>query len=479
MSTQRQTKIVATIGPASNSRERIAEMVRAGMNVARLNFSHGDHETHRQVTQWIREVSEESGTPVAILQDIQGPKIRVGDLDGGERWVEEGEEIELFPATGVAVAGGLPIEYPNLLEDVEAGHQILLVDGMIRLEAVAKGPRAIRVRVRVGGLVRDHAGVAFPNSELRASAVTRKDIRDLEFGQELDVDLIAASFVRSGADVRMVTELAGGRTPVIAKIELAAAYERLDGILDEAAGVMVARGDLGVQLPLQKIPRIQRDILRRANARGAITITATEMLESMTHSQRPTRAEVTDVSTAVLAGTDAVMLSAESAIGKYPVRSIEVMDIICREVEREKEARASIELGLQGDQERLASATAQAAATAANDLGIETIVAFSESGATARLISKHRPSAQIVAFTSNPRTHRQMALLWGVRPVLFDHFESTDEMIAAAEKRVLELGLCRREETIVMVAGIPPGHGASTNVLKFHQVGEGGFSGRR
>jgi pyruvate kinase len=476
---QRQTKIVATLGPASSTRERIVEMVRAGMNVARLNFSHGDHDNHRQVATWVREAADEVGTSVALLQDIQGPKIRVGTLDGGQRKFEDAEEVELYPVGGRTVDGGVPIDYPHLLDDVEVGHQILLADGMIRMEAIAKGSRSISARVRIGGTARSNAGVAFPHSELRASAVTRKDIRDLEFGAEIGVDLIAASFVRSGADVRMVTELAGGRTPVIAKIELAAAYDRLDGILDEAAGVMVARGDLGVQLPLQRIPRVQRDILRRANSRGAITITATEMLESMTNSQRPTRAEVTDVATAVLAGTDAVMLSAESAIGKFPVRSIEVMDIICREVESDPDGHATVDIALRNDRERTAAATARAAAQAAGELGIETIVAFSDSGATARLISKHRPGARIVAFTSNERTYRQMALLWGVRPVLFDHYESTDELIAGAERRLLELELCRKGETVVMVAGIPPGHGASTNILKFHEVGEGGFSGRR
>jgi pyruvate kinase len=270
--------------------------------------------------------------------------------------------------------------------------------------------------------------------------------------------------------VRLVSELAGPDTPVVAKIELAAGYQNLDGILETAPAIMVARGDLGVQLPLQRIPLIQLDILSRTNAAGRIVITATEMLESMTHATRPTRAEVTDVASAVLAGTDAVMLSAETATGQYPVPAVETMDVICREVEGSLGPPALGHELLRDGDERFPSATAKAAVEAATALGIDTIVAFTESGNSARLVSKYRPLARVLAFTPEPRTMARMALYWGVRPLSFERLESTDQMIAFAEQKVLELGICRPGDAIVLMAGVPPNERASTNLMKLHVV---------
>ena len=467
---ERKTKIVATLGPACSTYERIRELVAAGMDVARLNFSHGDYKTHRQLADWVRAAAEEEGRVVALLQDIQGPKLRVGVFPGGSIELADGTEVRLLTGAGEGDAQTIYLDYPYLAEDIQVGEEVLLADGLIRLVVTGTAPHGLRARVVTGGTLGGQKGVAFPQSELRMPAITDKDRRDIAFGRELGVDFVAASFVRSAADVRLVSELAGEETPIVAKIELAAGYAQLDGILDVAPAIMVARGDLGVQLPLQRIPLIQLDILRRTNAAGRIGITATEMLESMTHATRPTRAEVTDVASAVLAGTDAVMLSAETATGQYPVRAVEVMDTICREVESSLgPPTLGHELLRDGD-ERFPSATAKAAVEAASALGIQTIVAFTETGNSVRLLSKYRPLARILAFTPEPRTMARMALYWGVRPLSFDRLDSTDEMIAFAERKLLELGICQPGDAVVLVAGVPPNERHSTNLMKLHVV---------
>ncbi len=469
----RQTKIVATLGPAVADADKIAELVGAGMDVARLNFSHGDHETHRRFATWVREAAAKVGANVALLQDIQGPKIRVGDFPDGQLVLERDQTVELVPGSGRAGPGQVAIDYEHLLDDLHPGHHVLLADGVIRIEVEERTGDALKGRVLLGGTLGDHKGVAFPEVPLRVPSVTEKDRADLEFGRELQVDYVAASFVRTAADVMEVAALARPGTPIIAKIELAAAYANLDEIIEVAHAVMVARGDLGVELPLERIPLVQADILERVNDVGLLTITATEMLESMTHVPRPTRAEVTDVATAVLAGTDAVMLSGETAMGDYPVEAVQTMDIICREVESHQHTeRRLVHPELLTREANFASATAKAAVEAATDLGLSTIVAFTESGSTARLLSKYRPAAQIVAFTANPGTLRRMALYRGVRATEFGRREYTDLMIAAAEKYLEKEGICARGEGVVMVAGIPPNQQASTNLMKLHIIGE-------
>jgi pyruvate kinase len=467
---ERKTKIIATLGPAVSSYERIRELVVAGMDVARLNFSHGDYKTHRQLADWVRAAAEEEGRCVALLQDIQGPKIRVGTFADGSTTLQAGSEVTLRAGEGRGDGEHVYINYPFLLEDILPGEDVLLADGLIRLHVTGAAAEGLLARVVVGGELGDHKGVAFPHSELRTPAVTEKDRRDLTFGRELGVDYVAASFVRSAADVRQVMELAGAETPIVAKIELAAGYAQLDDILAVSPAVMVARGDLGVQLPLQRIPLIQLDILARTAAAGRVAITATEMLESMTHATRPTRAEVTDVASAVLAGTDAVMLSAETATGSYPVRAVEAMDTICREVESSLGPPHPGPGLLQDGDERFPSATAKAAVEAATSLGIATIVVFTETGNTARLLSKYRPQARILAFTPEQRTMARMALYWGVRPLRFDRLSSTDEMVAFAERALLGHGFCQAGEAVVILAGVPPNERHSTNLMKLHTV---------
>ena len=327
----RKTKIIATLGPAVGSLEGVRALIDAGMNVARLNFSHGGHDTHRQFFEWVRQAADEAELPIAIMQDIQGPRIRVGTFPGGAVTLATGDEVTLTPGSGEGDARTIYVENIDAA-DLRAGSPILACDGLIVMETIFASDGAAKAKVTEGGVLGDLKGVAFPGTHVDIPAVTPKDEADLAYGQELGVDYVAASFVSSAEDVRMVKKLAQG-TPVIAKIETAIGYANLDGILDEAAGAMVARGDLGVELSFEAVPNAQQDILARANARSRLSITATEMLESMTTSPRPTRAEVTDVSNAVLDGSDAVMLSAETAVGEFPFKAVEAMDRICLEAE--------------------------------------------------------------------------------------------------------------------------------------------------
>ncbi|MDP9495273.1 MAG: pyruvate kinase [Actinomycetota bacterium] len=467
----RHTKIIATLGPAVADEASIRGLVEAGMDVARLNFSHGDREFHRALAGWVREAAREAGRTVAILQDVQGPKLRVGEFPAGAIRLKKGDQVHLVPGSGVGARDVIPVGYDQLLTDVLPGHRVLLADGLIRLDVIGLSDNGLVAEVQVGGDLSDHKGVAFPDSLLSTESVTPKDEVDLSFGRELGVDFVAASFVRTGDDVRKVGELSGD-IPVIAKIELAQAYENLDDIIEPSFGVMVARGDLGVQLPLERIPLIQADILRRTNAAGRISITATEMLESMTKNPRPTRAEVTDVATAVIAGTDAVMLSGETAVGDYPAQTVAAMAEICRVVEEDTLSnRGDHPVPFVGDGNTVASAVAQAATEVAINLGATAIVAFTESGNTARLISKYRPEGRIVAFSPNDATLRRMALLWGVSPHEFERRDHSDDEMAAGSAILVREGLANVGDTVVMVAGVPPNIQASTNLLKVHVIG--------
>ncbi len=470
----RRTKIIATMGPSTEDPEVIRAMVAAGMDVARLNFSHGTAEDHRRMAGWIREAAAAEGRAVGILQDVQGPKLRLGAFPDGPQQVSRGESVEVIPAT-VAEGGAIPIVYEGLLRDVEVGHRIVLADGLVRLRVTEVAADRLRADVEISGTVSDRKGVAFPDSDLDTPTITEKDEQDLVVGREIGVDYVAASFVRSAADIERVRAIAGD-VPIIAKIELAAGYERLDEILSAADGAMVARGDLGVQYPIQRIPAIQEEILQRTNRAALVSITATEMLESMIHAPRPTRAEVTDVTNAVRNGTDAVMLSGETAVGDYPVRVVEVMSIICEEADA---APAQVRVDFLSKVPTFASATAKAAVQVVEDLGLQTIVAFTESGTTARLLSKYRPEASVIAFTPEPDVYRRMALYRGVESLMFDRRDTTDLMLAAAEKQLEKDGLAERGEVVVMVAGIPPNQQASTNLLKLHVIGERSRRGAR
>ncbi len=470
---RRMTKIIATLGPASDDADTIAELVDAGVDVARLNFSHGDHDWHRQTAEHVRRASEAAGRPVALLQDIQGPKIRVGTFPGGAVELAVGDELRLEAGEHEGASGTLAIGYEHLVDDLDSGQSILLADGRVRLVVEGSDGDALTARVVDPGTVKDRQGAAFPGAPLRVATVTDKDRSDLAFGRELGVDYVAASFVRTADDITEVAAIAAPGTPIIAKIELAAAYQRLKSILDVAHGAMVARGDLGVEMELEQLPRVQQDILYQTNRAGDVSITATEMLESMTRSWRPTRAEVTDVASAVLAGTDAVMLSGETAVGRHPARVVKMMDRICREVEGGPRHLDTPSIDFLQEEAPVPSATTRAAVEAAADLELDAIIAFTESGSTARLLSKYRPRARVIAFTPEPSTYRRMALYWGVEARLFERFDSTDEMLSFAAAKLVEESICRPGETVAMVAGIPPNQRASTNFMKLHQIADG------
>jgi len=465
----RKTKIIATLGPAVASYEAIRDLIVAGMDVARLNFSHGDFDSHRRFVEWIRRASEELDKPIAILQDIQGPRIRVGTFPGGGVSLEPGAEILL--RSGEAEGSESVVYIENLAAArLTTGSPVLMSDGLINVEVKSWDGEMARATVVEGGKLRDHKGVAFPGAIIDVPAVSDKDVADLAFGRTLEVDYVAASFVSSGLDVKRVKNLVPG-TPVIAKIESVVGFGNLDDILSEAYGAMVARGDLGVELSYEAVPRAQKAILNRSNARAKISITATEMLESMNSSPRPTRAEVSDVAAAVLDGSDAVMLSSETAVGKYPTRAVAAMARICKEAEASPDYGRGPEIHFLEDRARFASATAQACVDAAENLDLRAIVAFTESGSTARLISKYRPHTDIFAYTPREGTYRRLALYSGVTPLRFEGVDSTDLMIEHAERSLLDLGIVEAGDGVVIAAGIPPNQAATTNLMKLHSIG--------
>ena len=466
---QRHTKIIATLGPSVASQEGVRSLVEAGMDVARLNFSHGGHDLHRQFYDWVRSAAREVGRTIAIMQDIQGPKLRIGEFPGGVISLEANSEVDLVPDGGQGSQTRIPVGYAALLHDVSPGDRVILADGLVSCEVVGRSDTALRARVINGGVLSDHKGVAFPDSNLSVGNITPKDEVDLALGRELGVDFVATSFVRNGSDVEAVASLVGD-VPIIAKIELAQALDNLDEILKVSFGVMVARGDLGVQLPLDRLPLIQTDIIKRANAAGRVAVTATEMLESMTHNPRPTRAEVTDVAHAVMSGTDAVMLSGETAVGDHPAQVVRAMARICHTIEEGTLPEQMAVPFVVGEND-VASAVAQAATQIAKNVGARVIVAFTETGSTARLISKYRPHQSVVAFTPNTTTRRRMALFWGIEPHVFERREYTDDEIAAAAAILEEEGVVTAGETVVMVAGVPPNFQASTNLVKVHEIG--------
>ncbi len=411
--------------------------------------------------------AEEQGRAVAVLQDIQGPRVRAGTFPGGKVELRTGGRVTLIDGEGEGDAHRVFVRHLGAA-GLSRGDRVLLADGLIEVRVTRRVAGGVAGVVDQGGMLADHKGAAFPGARLDLPAVTDKDRADLAYGRRIGIDLVAASFVISPDDIAAVRAVAGN-VPVIAKIERAAALDNLAAILAAADGAMVARGDLGVEIGYEPLPRIQKQIIAATNAVGGISITATEMLESMVASPRPTRAEVTDVANAVMDGSDAVMLSAETAVGAYPVRAVEAMAAIC--IEAEAGPGGALPPRFVGAPGSSASAIARATAEAADGLGLGTVVAFTNSGATARLVSKYRPAAGILAFTPRPETYRRMAVLWGVTPMTLPRRSSTDEMIETADRILLERGLAARGERVAMAAGVPPNQDAATNLLKLHTVG--------
>ncbi|HZD72690.1 MAG TPA: pyruvate kinase [Actinomycetota bacterium] len=468
-----RTKVVATLGPASSDPGVIGAMVDAGLDVARLNFSHGEPDEHRQRLRLARRVAAERAASLAVIADLQGPKIRVGVLAGDGYPLPTGSTCELVAGAASASPPAIPVTYRRLATDLEPGDRVLLDDGAIELRVRSIAGQRIDCVVRRGGTVRSRKGVNLPGVRVSAPSLTVKDREDLAFAIQAGVDYVALSFVRRAGDVtaakRAIADL-GADVPLVAKLERPEAIEHLDGILKAADAVMIARGDLGVELAVEKVPPLQKEIIARANARGVPVITATQMLESMVSSQRPTRAEASDVANAVFDGSDAVMLSQETAIGAWPAEAVATMRRIAEEAESTPGLLHPPPPPAGGPLD-VASTTCRAAVQAATDLGARAIVAFTETGASARYVSRFRPRVPIIGLTPHEATRRRMAMYWGVRalpPVGQDL--GMGEMVRQADQRLREAEVAGEGDLIVLVAGTP-GLRAATNRMIVHRLG--------
>ena len=468
----RRTKIICTLGPSVNEPERVGGLIDAGLDVARLNFSHGTHDEHAERLRWVREVADQRGKPVAVLQDLCGPKIRTGVI-GGRVLVESAQHVTLAEGLEGTVPE-IPIQVPGFGQRLEPGDRVLLDDGRIALRVAsgADGKGRVACTVETGGELRDRVGVHLPARSVALASFTDKDREDLAFGLSVGVDFVAVSFVRAADDLRQVRafcEQRGCNVPLVAKIETPPAVEDIDAILQTADAVMVARGDLGVEFPPENVPILQRRIIAAARQAHKPVIVATEMLQSMVHAKRPTRAEASDVAHAVFEGADAVMLSAETATGAHPALAVQMMGRIVKEAERAEhpgETRPGT-----APRESMAESIAFNAADIAEEVGAAALVAFTASGTTARLTAGARPEVPLVAFCPEPKTCRRLALLWGVQPHVAKRVDQTDAMLDLANRCLLERGYVKRGERFVVVFGAPVGSGAETNSISVRVAG--------
>jgi pyruvate kinase len=476
----RKAKIIATIGPASQREEVLEKLILAGMDVARVNFSHGTHEEHAACIALLRSVSKRLDVSVGILQDLQGPKIRVGELSEPIH-LFEGETVILY-ATGTPAPGNgekkIPVDFRQLFDSVRTSDRILLDDGRLALEVVSVRDRStLTAKVINGGPLTSHKGINLPGIRLHIAGFTEKDEADLAFGISQGVDAVAVSFVRTAEDVKKVRDAMerfsnGKQSPLlIAKLEKPEALENLTAILDEVEGVMVARGDLGVELPPERVPSQQKHIIRTANSRAKLVITATQMLESMITNPLPTRAEASDVANAIFDGTDAVMLSAETAVGKYPVQAVQMMDRIAREAETHF-LEWGAEQTVSGFEQSDAASMARAAQVLANDNNVSAVACFTKQGQTAWLMSKIRPRVPIMAFTPSPDTAHRLAFLWGVRPQLVPFANSLDEMLDYVDAALRHSQVVQMGDQVVLICGFPVGAVRPPNMALLHTVGE-------
>ncbi len=481
----RRTKIVATLGPAWAEPTQMSAVLDAGVNVVRINASHGTADIRAQWIGQLREILAPRREAVAVLLDLQGPRIRVGAL-ASPLHLDPGETV-VFAPENVAEPGEIPTTYDALAADVRVGARILLDDGLLSLEVEAVSGDRVRARVQYGGALKAHKGMNLPGIEVSAPALTEKDLEDVKLAHNAGVDYVALSFVRRREDIEELRALVPRSIKLVAKIEKDTALKNLCGILDAADAIMVARGDLGVELPFEEVPMMQKQIIREAGLHGKPVITATQMLESMVHAPRPTRAEASDVANAILDGTDAVMLSAETAVGAYPVEAVRAMDRIAREMEVQRPGRGvtiDAALGRRGGEGgplsghgaattgpvRTEDAIAVAVCAAAEMLSAPLIVCFTSSGFTARKVATCRPTVPIFASTPEPDTYRQLSLVWGVTPALTEHFTEYDAMLTVARRQILERGLAKPGERLVVTAGVPFDMPGTTNLLKIEAV---------
>ena len=467
----RRTKIVCTLGPATTDPETIRRLVAAGMDVARMNFSHGSHEEHVERVERVRDAAQAEGKVVTILQDLQGPKIRVGDVQSGSVMLREGEEVEVTTTPAETTQDRIFIDYDSLIQDAREGERILIDDGLLELKVTGKHNSSLRAMVVEGGPLRSRKGVNLPDIRTSTPPMTEKDLKDLELGLELNVDAVALSFVQERSDVEALVHRInekGKNTSVIAKIEKPQAVRNLDAILEVTDGIMVARGDLGIEMPMEEVPGTQKRLIRSGMGEAKPVITATQMLESMVEDPRPTRAEASDVANAVLDGSDAVMLSAETAIGDHPVRVVEAMNqIICQTEEYWYEQRRSLPMAPEQLErgENVTDSVSFTACRLAEQVGAEAVCCLTNSGATARAIARHRPSMPIYAFTDNQRVVAQLGLLWGTEAFYIPFQQDTDQGIARVHSVLHEHELVETGSKVVITVGMPlPARGRTNTV---------------
>lgn len=464
-------KIVVTLGPASESRETVEALIHAGTQIFRMNASHGPWEQHQQRIETVRAAEKATGRAVGILLDLQGPKIRLGKFAAGKCLLETGARFTITTEETLGDERRASTTYTHFAQDVRPGDRVLLNDGAVTLRARSSNGTSVDFDVVSGGPIGNQKGINLPGVRVSAPSVTEKDLADLKAGLAAGVDYVAMSFVRSAADVRALREHMGtARVPIIAKIEKPEAVHDIEAILDVANGIMVARGDLGVEMSLEMVPPIQKRLIRRARRKNRFVITATQMLESMIENANPTRAEVSDVANAIYDGTDAVMLSAETSVGKYPVNAVEYMVRIAEEAERAIRRRGFVDLPhIAGSSD--SDIVADAAFNAARAADVQAIVVFTSSGYSARLVSRYRPPVKLLAMTASVDTARRLLVNYGVIPVLAPDTLSTDEMLGQMDTLLVERGLLKPGDKVVFVAGQPVGRAGSTNLMKLHRVG--------
>ena len=471
----RKTKIVCTLGPSTDREGVLREMIQAGMNVARFNFSHGTHAEHKVRLDALKALREELDAPVAAMLDTKGPEVRLKDFVVGRVHLTAGQEFTLTTVQVEGDAHRCSITYGELPGDVKAGDTILLDDGLVRLTVLETSETEIRCRVENDGNMKNHKGVNVPGVRLNMPYMSQQDRDDLLFGAEQGFDYVAASFVRSAADVRELRHMldqAGSRMRIIAKIENQEGVSNLPEILDAADGIMVARGDMGVEIDFAEIPLIQKNMIARCVACGKPVITATQMLDSMMENPRPTRAEITDVANAIYDGTSAIMLSGETAAGRYPVESVKTMDAIARRTESDiNHVKRMAQMAGGRNRLSVAAATAHAACTTAQEIGADAILTVSQRGTTARLVSRFHPGTPIIACLLDQQVRRQMALYWGVEPIMMPYASSTDELVDFAVQAAAQAGVVHEGDLVVVTAGVPVGVAGTTNMIRIQQVG--------
>ncbi|MFF0202908.1 pyruvate kinase [Streptomyces sp. NPDC005017] len=473
----RRAKIVCTLGPATDSYDQIKALVEAGMDVARLNLSHGTHAEHEERYHRVRKAADETGRSVGVLADLQGPKIRLGRFTEGPVLLERGDSFTITVEDGAeGDRHQCGTTYEGLAEDVTAGERILVDDGKVCLEVTSvEGPR-VRTTVVEGGVISDHKGLNLPGVAVSVPALSEKDEDDLRWALRTGCDVIALSFVRSGRDAEDVHQIMaeeGRRLPVIAKVEKPQAVDAVDDIVAAFDGIMVARGDLGVEMPLEQVPMVQKRAIKLAKRNAKPVIVATQMLDSMIDNSRPTRAEASDVANAVLDGTDAVMLSGETSVGKHPVETVRTMARIVTAAEEDMLAKGLPPLTERNKPRTQGGAVARAAAEMGDFLGARFLVAFTQSGDTARRLSRYRSPIPLLAFTPDPATRSQLSLTWGAETFLGPSVDTTDAMVAQVDELLLKYGRCEKGDTVVITAGSPPGVSGTTNLVRVHHIGDG------